>query len=194
MLGRGAALRNSLRSLRSLRSDNRSESEHEAWACCAAHARPTPCASRHGQRGGEVHTGHRCARPWHDSLFLWERVGVRATPPQCKSLFPAQGEHLPRKRHLLKCRGSGLAHDGSASERRHCWILHWCLSAGACRMRIGDGYSIVIAVAVAVAIGNYSTVLPPRCGNGLTRVGCIGLRCEVDTPTVSIRWRLSDKR
>jgi hypothetical protein len=34
-----------------LRSDNRSESEHEAWACCAAHARPTPCASRHGQRG-----------------------------------------------------------------------------------------------------------------------------------------------
>ena len=30
MLGRGAALRNSLRSLRSLRSDNRSESQHEA--------------------------------------------------------------------------------------------------------------------------------------------------------------------
>jgi hypothetical protein len=49
MLGRGAVLRNSLRA-GALRSDNRSKSEHEAWACCAAHARPTPCASRHGQR------------------------------------------------------------------------------------------------------------------------------------------------
>ena len=40
-------------SLRSRRSNNRSKSDHEAWACCAAHARPRPCASRHGQRGGE---------------------------------------------------------------------------------------------------------------------------------------------
>ena len=48
--------------LAALRSDSRSESEHEAWSCCAAHARPTPCASRHGQRGwGD--TGHRFARP-----------------------------------------------------------------------------------------------------------------------------------
>ena len=37
--------------LAALRSDSRSESEHEAWSCCAVHARPTPCASRHGQRG-----------------------------------------------------------------------------------------------------------------------------------------------
>ena len=36
-----------------LRSDNRSESEHEAWASFGAHARPKPCASRHGQRGAE---------------------------------------------------------------------------------------------------------------------------------------------
>ena len=53
MLVPGAVLRNSLRSLRSLRSDNRSKPDHEAWTCCAAHARPRPCASRHGQRGGE---------------------------------------------------------------------------------------------------------------------------------------------
>jgi len=57
MLAPGAVLRNSLRSLRSLRSNNRSKSDHDAWACCAAHARPTPCASRHGQRGVEPQYG-----------------------------------------------------------------------------------------------------------------------------------------
>ena len=36
-------------------------------------ARPTPCASRHGQRGGEVHSGHRCARPW----LGWRRCFAR---------------------------------------------------------------------------------------------------------------------
>ena len=51
-----------------LRSDNRSESDHEAWACCAAHARPTPCAPRHAQRGWETHPGHCCARPQPLSL------------------------------------------------------------------------------------------------------------------------------
>ncbi len=49
----GAVLRNSLRSLRSLRSDNRSKHDHEAHASCGACARSRPCASRHGQRGGE---------------------------------------------------------------------------------------------------------------------------------------------
>jgi len=57
MLAPGAVLRNSLRSLRSLRSDNRSKSVHDAWAYCVAHARPTPCASRHGQRGVEPQYG-----------------------------------------------------------------------------------------------------------------------------------------
>ncbi len=57
MLGPGAVLRNSLCSLRSRRSDNRSKSDHEAWACCAAHARPRPCASRHGQRGVQPQHG-----------------------------------------------------------------------------------------------------------------------------------------
>ena len=101
MLGRGAALRNSLRAC-ALRSNNRSESEHEAWACCAAHARPTPCASRHGQRGGEAHTGHRCARPWlvnaaasRGVLFYspsrWrERAGVRANPSSTTPLRRSQ--------------------------------------------------------------------------------------------------------
>ncbi len=57
-------------SLRSRRSNNRSKSDHEAWACCAAHARPRPCASRHGQRGGEHPHGSslrstpRTAEPW----------------------------------------------------------------------------------------------------------------------------------
>ena len=57
MLARGAVLRNSLCSLRSRRSDNRSKSDHDAWACSAPHARPTPCASRHGQRGLEPQSG-----------------------------------------------------------------------------------------------------------------------------------------
>ena len=37
-----------------LRSNNRSESEHEARASFGARARPTPCAPRHAQRGGET--------------------------------------------------------------------------------------------------------------------------------------------
>ena len=37
-----------------LRSDNRNESVHEAHASCGACARPTPCAPRHAQRGGET--------------------------------------------------------------------------------------------------------------------------------------------
>ena len=57
MLARGAVLRNSLCSLRSRRSDNRSKSDHDAWAYCVAHARPTPCASRHGQRGVQLQPG-----------------------------------------------------------------------------------------------------------------------------------------
>ena len=59
-------------------------------AHAALRARPTPCASRHGQKGGEVHTGNLCARPsnWRRRCFarrgvsasLWEKVGVKATP------------------------------------------------------------------------------------------------------------------
>jgi len=57
MLAQGAMLRNSLCSLRSRRSDNRSKLEHEARASCSALARPMPCASRHGQRGGGARLG-----------------------------------------------------------------------------------------------------------------------------------------
>ncbi len=64
VLDRGAALRNSLCSLRSHRSNNRSESELEERASCSALSRPSLCAPRHVQRGGKAHSGHRCARPW----------------------------------------------------------------------------------------------------------------------------------
>ena len=46
-----------------LRSNSRSESEHEARPSFGGRARPTPCASRHGQRGFGEKTGHRFARP-----------------------------------------------------------------------------------------------------------------------------------
>ena len=48
-----------------LRSDNRSESEHEARALRRP-CHPTPCAPRRivkGTRESDIHTGHRCARP-----------------------------------------------------------------------------------------------------------------------------------
>jgi len=61
--GRGAAAE--LAACCALRSDNRSESVYEARACCAARAHPVRCASRHVQRGREIHTGRRCARPSH---------------------------------------------------------------------------------------------------------------------------------
>ena len=72
------ALRNSLRSLRSLRSDSRSESDHEAVASCGATATP-PAPRRRRSHRGKDGTGHRCARPRFFSLSLWERVGVRAS-------------------------------------------------------------------------------------------------------------------
>ncbi len=113
MLAPGAVLRNSLRSLRSLRSDNRSKSEHEAWACCAAHARPSRCASRHGQRG--VQSRGRAQR-WPASKPLWLRLrrgvcGVARAPQDARASWtdsprlsersaPARSEFCgaPRKR------------------------------------------------------------------------------------------------
>ena len=52
--------------LAALRSNSRSESEHEARPSFGGRARPTPCASRHGQRGFGENTGHRFARPRSD--------------------------------------------------------------------------------------------------------------------------------
>ena len=46
-----------------LRSNNCSESEHEARASFGARAHRPLCASRHVHRGGEDESGHRCARP-----------------------------------------------------------------------------------------------------------------------------------
>ncbi len=87
MLASGAVLRNSLRSLRSLRSNNRSKSEHIAWACCAAHARPSHCASRHGQRG---HQSRGRAQRWPVSKPLWLRLrrgacGVARAPQDARA-------------------------------------------------------------------------------------------------------------
>ena len=87
MLGRGAALPNSLCSLRSRRSNSGSESVHEARMLRCA--RPTPCASRHGQKGvksiraiaalGLGLISAAASRGGFCSLSLWERAGVRAS-------------------------------------------------------------------------------------------------------------------
>ncbi len=81
-----------------LRSANGSESEHEAWACCAAHARPTPCASRHGLRGVEVHTGHRCAWPggWVERSDDPDRF---PHPCGCAEEHSGRGERVRRRTH-----------------------------------------------------------------------------------------------
>ncbi len=63
MLSRGAVQPNSLRSLRSLRSSSGCKLDHEARASFSALARPSPCASQRGQRGGEPDSDHCYARP-----------------------------------------------------------------------------------------------------------------------------------
>ena len=64
VLARGEALRNSLCSLRSRRSNSRSESVHEARASCSALALPSRSVPRHDQRGRGPDSGHCFARPW----------------------------------------------------------------------------------------------------------------------------------
>ena len=71
-------LPNSLRSLRSLRSNNGSESEHEANASCGAFAHPTRCAPRRIQKGLKRCSGHRCARPRYGSFPRWGKAGMGA--------------------------------------------------------------------------------------------------------------------
>ncbi len=56
-----------------LRSNNRSKSVHDAWACCAAHARPRPCASRHGQRGVQPQHGPSLRSAAGAAVFEAER-------------------------------------------------------------------------------------------------------------------------
>ena len=85
-----------------LRSNSRSESEHEAWSCCAAHARPTPCASRHGQRGvgrtravaslGPETTDRARGQFWHP-----QKAAEQAKPATAVAgLVPASGGVPPR--------------------------------------------------------------------------------------------------
>jgi len=112
---------------RALRSDSRSESEHEAWSCCAAHARPTPCASRHGQRGWGKNTGHRFARP---------RSRQQATR---LVLAPPEGRGAG---HASNRRGRGLpGHwrcplEGGGGTSRRLWSLGVCLDWGKVLQRL----------------------------------------------------------
>ena len=50
-----------------LRSDSCGQSDHEAAASYGAAATPPSPRPRRIQKGVEVHTGHRCARPWEPS-------------------------------------------------------------------------------------------------------------------------------
>ena len=97
-----------------LRSDNGSESVHEAWACCAAHARPTPCASRHGLRGVEAYTGHRYAWPglgWGRAQRRPERL---PQPSGCAEERSGWSVRVRRRTHTHR----DLTRRGCSSEAR----------------------------------------------------------------------------
>ena len=79
MLGRGAALPNSLRSLRSLRSNSGSESEHEARMLRCAPA-PRPALLGTARKGLKMDRAIAALGFRFYALSLWERVGVRAAP------------------------------------------------------------------------------------------------------------------
>ena len=96
MLVPGAVLRNSLCSLRSRRSNNRSKSDHEAHASCGACARPRPCASRHGQRGVE---------PQHGPSL---RSAPKITDARAERSDGPNGFATPL-RLRLRCRACGVA-------------------------------------------------------------------------------------
>ena len=106
--------------LAALRSNSRSESEHEARPSFGVRARPTPCASRHGQRGRE-NTGHRFARP---------RSGQQATR---LVLAPPEGRGAGQASNR---RGRGLpGHwrcplEGGGGTSRRLWSLGVCLDWG----------------------------------------------------------------
>jgi len=78
VLKRVAALQNSLRSLRSLHSNNCSESELEAKASCSALARPSLCAPPHVQRGEGPQPGPSLRSAFESSgpRFAWPVLGL----------------------------------------------------------------------------------------------------------------------
>ena len=59
-------------------------SQSTKHARCDAHARPAPCAPRHGQKGGGNGTGHRCARPREGRVFCRAK---RSDGP-CRAVHP----------------------------------------------------------------------------------------------------------
>ena len=79
MLGRGAALPNSLCSLRSRRSNSGSESDHEARMLRCAPA-PRPALLGTARRGLKMDRAIAALGFRFYALSLWERVGVRAAP------------------------------------------------------------------------------------------------------------------
>ena len=92
--------------LAALRSNNCGKSDHEAWACCAAPARLTRCASRHVQRDEKSNSGHRCARPGCTGVLgdfqtlsrCWGRLPCWLSPPTLLllRLKPAPGRRSGR--------------------------------------------------------------------------------------------------
>ncbi len=76
-----AALRNSHRSLRSLRSNKRNESDVEARGSPRS---PRHCAPRQGHRG-KSYSGYRCARPSARAFASLGRCWVSGTAPSQKS-------------------------------------------------------------------------------------------------------------
>ena len=89
-----------------LRSNNRSKSGLEG-VCPAAHARPTPCASRHGQKGlaGSV-PSLRLA--WHAQRAAPAFFGAERSDGPCRAVQPPgaapgagclRGEHARRSAH-----------------------------------------------------------------------------------------------
>ena len=77
-----AARQNSLCDLRSRRSDNCRESEHDADACCAAMAQP-PSSPSQALPQGVGDAGHRCARPRADFALLALACGKAQVREPC---------------------------------------------------------------------------------------------------------------
>ncbi len=145
VLGGKARLRNSLRA-GALRSDNRSQSDHEAGVSFGTPARLASCAPRRSHEGGVQHTGHCFARPlvrecvaprtafcgaerwwpWPSAATAWgpNNAMARVTPSGCA--WGAQGVGWRACRRIrphreLTCRGcpSGAHGVRAASSTAH---------------------------------------------------------------------------
>ena len=101
-----------------LRSNNRSKSDHKG-VCPAAHARPTPCASRHGQKG-LVDFGPSLRSAWHARRAAPAPCGAERSDGPC-GLQPPSGcacgapfEQMRRVSLRKHARSDAHAHPASA--------------------------------------------------------------------------------